>query len=179
MGAVIDCDLHRKCGRHFMVFLVQCIIKEPAFRYVYLMCKTSAYHKRRPIGIFWRFLLKRCSAISGMQISPEASIGKGFPLIHRGQIVISHVAVIDDYCTFSQCLAIGVGINREPQGWATEYGLALTPSLWGDLGTGSNVLIGPNAYVNFDVPDNSIVIGNPGEVIESRSATEGYIENML
>ena len=30
---------------------------------------------------------------------------------------------------------------------------------------GNNVLIAPNAFVNFDVPDNSIVIGNPGQII--------------
>ena len=28
---------------------------------------------------------------------------------------------------------------------------------------GNNVLIAPGAFVNFDVPDNSIVIGNPAK----------------
>lgn len=36
--------------------------------------------------------------------------------------------------------------------------------LWG-VKIGNNVLIAPNAFVNFDVPDNSIVIGNPGQII--------------
>ena len=30
---------------------------------------------------------------------------------------------------------------------------------------GNNVLIAPGAFVNFDVPENSIVIGNPGKII--------------
>lgn len=37
--------------------------------------------------------------------------------------------------------------------------------LWGGVKIGNNVLIAPNAFVNFDVPDNSIVIGNPGQII--------------
>lgn len=34
--------------------------------------------------------------------------------------------------------------------------------------------------VNFDVPSNSIVIGNPGKIIENRpDATEGYCHNLF
>ena len=40
---------------------------------------------------------------------------------------------------------------------------------------GDNVLIAANSYVNFDVPENSIVIGNPGHIYPSVHATDGYI----
>lgn len=30
-------------------------------------------------------------------------------------------------------------------------------------------------HLNFDVPDHSIVIGNPGKIIHKENATEGYI----
>lgn len=45
----------------------------------------------------------------------------------------------------------------------------------GKVKIGNDVLIAPGAYVNFDVPDHSIVIGNPGKVIPKLNATEGYI----
>ncbi len=45
----------------------------------------------------------------------------------------------------------------------------------GKIKIGNNVLIAANSYVNFDVPDNSIVIGNPGKIIHRENATEGYI----
>ena len=32
----------------------------------------------------------------------------------------------------------------------------------GKIKIGNDVLIAPSAYVKFDVPDHSIVIGNPG-----------------
>ena len=45
----------------------------------------------------------------------------------------------------------------------------------GKVTIGDDVLIAANAYINFDVPDHSIVIGNPGKIIARESATEGYI----
>lgn len=46
----------------------------------------------------------------------------------------------------------------------------------GGVNIGNNVLIAPGAFVNFDVPDNSIVIGNPGKIIERDSSpTDKYI----
>lgn len=46
----------------------------------------------------------------------------------------------------------------------------------GGVTIGNNVLIAPGAFVNFDVPDNSIVIGNPGKIIERDSSpTDKYI----
>ena len=46
----------------------------------------------------------------------------------------------------------------------------------GQVNIGNNVLIAPGAFINFDVPDNSIVIGNPGKIIEKESSpTEKYI----
>lgn len=49
----------------------------------------------------------------------------------------------------------------------------------GKIKIGNNVLIAPNAYVNIDVPDNSIVIGNPASIHHKENATGGYINNSL
>ena len=49
----------------------------------------------------------------------------------------------------------------------------------GNIKIGSNVLIAPNSFVNIDVPDNSLVIGNPCKVIMKENPCEGYINNVL
>lgn len=49
----------------------------------------------------------------------------------------------------------------------------------GNVHIGNNVLITPLAFANFDVPDNSIVIGNPGKIIPREKATEGYLQNRV
>ena len=36
-------------------------------------------------------------------------------------------------------------------------------------------MIAPNSFVNFDVPDHSVVIGNPGVIYRKEYATKDYI----
>lgn len=46
----------------------------------------------------------------------------------------------------------------------------------GGIRIGDDVLIAPGAFVNFDVQNNSIVIGNPGKIIpRTMSPTSKYI----
>lgn len=40
---------------------------------------------------------------------------------------------------------------------------------------GSDVLIAAGAFVNFDVPDHSIVIGNSGVIHHKENASKYYI----
>ena len=49
----------------------------------------------------------------------------------------------------------------------------------GNVKIGSDVLIAPLTYVNFDVPDHSIVIGNPGRIIPRENATKEYVCNRI
>lgn len=45
----------------------------------------------------------------------------------------------------------------------------------GNIHIGNEVLIAPNSFVNFDVPDYSIVIGNSGVIHQKENATGSYI----
>ena len=49
----------------------------------------------------------------------------------------------------------------------------------GGITVGDDVMIAPNAFVNFDVPSHSVVIGNPGQIHIKQNATEGYILNKV
>lgn len=43
----------------------------------------------------------------------------------------------------------------------------------GKVKIGNNVLIAANSFVNFDVPNNSVVVGN--KIVSSLSVTDSYI----
>ena len=49
----------------------------------------------------------------------------------------------------------------------------------GKIKIGNNVLIAPNAYVNFDIPDNSVVVGNPATITPNENATADYINRKV
>ena len=76
----------------------------------------------------------------------------------------------------------GCTLGRENRG-IREGAPVLGDNVWigtnsvvvGKVYIGNDVLIAPNAYVNFDVPDHSIVLGNPGRIIKKENATDSYI----
>ena len=42
---------------------------------------------------------------------------------------------------------------------------------------GNNVVIAPGTFVNFNVPDNSIIIGQKAKIIERENPTKGKINH--
>ena len=114
----------------------------------------------------------------GFQIGGK--IGKGFFIGHFGTIVSNTETIIGENCNIAHLVTIGV-TRRGPKAGApiigNEVWIGTGATLVGKILIGDNVLIAPGAYVNFDVPDNSIVIGNPGIIKPVKDATEGYINN--
>lgn len=79
-------------------------------------------------------------------------------------------------------VVIGQTNRGKKQGIPTigdEVWIGVNSVIVGDITIGKNVLIAPNSYINFDVPDNSVVIGNPAKIIYNLKATEGYVHNKI
>ena len=53
--------------------------------------------------------------------------------------------------------------------------VGINATIVGNVHIGNDVMVAPNAYINFDVPDHSIVVGNPGIIHHRENATERYI----
>ena len=49
----------------------------------------------------------------------------------------------------------------------------------GNLHIGNDVLIAPNSFVNFDVPDHSVVLGNPAKIHSKEYATKCYVNFLV
>ena len=152
----------------------------PGFRYTYLFRKVSSHKKWTFKGGWYRFVM-RVVAYKEYQINPEARIGEGLQLYHRGTVVVGPVT-IGKNCCISHNVTIGRSykggqIGRPSIGDYVWIGTGAV--IVGKIGIGNNVLIAPNSFVNFDVPDNSIVIGNPGKIIRKDNPTGNYITNIL
>ena len=80
----------------------------------------------------------------------------------------------------------GVTIGRENRGKRKGYPtignevyIGVNSTVVGNIRIGDDVLIAANTFVNCDVPDHSIVIGNPCIIKPKENATEGYINNRV
>lgn len=98
--------------------------------------------------------------------------------MHFGNIVVNPAVVIGKNFNVAQGVLIG-GSDGKNKGYPVigDNCCAFANSIIiGGIHIGNNVLIAPGAFVNFDVPDNSIVIGNPGKIIRREtSPTAKYI----
>ena len=53
--------------------------------------------------------------------------------------------------------------------------VGINAAVVGGITIGDDVMIAPNAFVNFDVPPHSVVVGNPGKIHHKEDANGNYI----
>lgn len=172
-------DLYRYEGErcHRLWMQLRYYIFTPAFRYTYFLRHAQA--ATNPLTRwYWAYRLRRCSHKYGFQIPYQTKIGRGFRLAHFGQIVVNPAAVIGDDCTLAQGCLIGSaqGKRKGTPTIGNRCQISANSIVLGGVSIGDDVLVAPGAFVNFDVPSNSIVIGNPGKIIpRDSSPTAKYI----
>ena len=181
MDSIIKADLYRHEGLSGLKGLIKGWFV-PGFRYTFIFRKVSRFKKYSVGGIFFRILKRRYRFMYGFEIHSDAKIGEGFYLTsHCGPVIIGPVT-IGRNCNISHSVTIGRSyrggiIGRPAIGNYVWIGPGSV--LVGKISVGNNVLIAPNSFVNFDVPDNSLVIGTPGKIIPKENPTKNYINDIL
>lgn len=112
----------------------------------------------------------------------DINIGGGLYLGHPYCITINPKVIIGKNCNIHK----GVTIGQENRGGrkgtpiiGNEVWIGVNATIVGAIHIGNDVLIAPNTYVNCDIPDHSIVFGNPCIIKPRQCATEGYINNKV
>lgn len=178
MNKEIKKDLYRYIGEDCNKIICQLryFLFTPGFQYIYFFRKAAAASKLTQL--FWLIGLRFCMFKTGIQIPYTTKIGPGFRIVHFGSIVINPQTIIGKNFNISQGVLIGSssGKNKGVPIIGDNVCVNANAIIIGGVKIGNNVLIAPGAFVNFDVPDNSIVIGNPGKIISrDQSPTDKYI----
>ena len=101
----------------------------------------------------------------GIEISRNAEIGEGLYIPHGGCITISGEAKIGKMAVISQQVTIGISGQGDKEGVpiiGDNVYIAPGAKLFGKIKIGNNVKIGANAIVYKDIPDEAIVVLDPG-----------------
>lgn len=172
-------DLFRYEGAKCHSWFVQLryILFTPCYRYTYIM-RHAQEANNRIVCAFWFLMLKRCSFKFGIQIPYQTKIGRGFRIAHWGHIVVNPESTIGEDCTIAQGVLLGnaQGKHKGAPSIGNRCQIGANATVLGGVSLGDDVLVAPGAFVNFDVPSNSIVIGNPGKIIpRDSSPTAKYI----
>lgn len=138
--------------------------------------------KNKLIKLYYKIKLKRISRKTMIQIPAKTQIGEGFYIGHTGRIIINENAILGKNINIATGVTIGQENRGKRKGCPTignEVWIGTNAVVVGKINIGNNVLIAPNSYVNFDIPDNSIVMGNPGIIHHNQDATKDYINNKI
>ena len=123
--------------------------------------KAFARHRARRIGIR-----------HGLEIDfSQGHIAGGLKLAHPGQITVNPAAVLFKGCTIG---SIRSGRRAGVPRLGSDVVVCTNAVVVGGITIGSDVLIAANAFVDFDVPDHSVVLGNPGTIHHRKHAAADY-----
>lgn len=179
-------DVFRYRGSCDLRAFVAAYLGDPGFRFTYYLRKLSFYSpKRKSFGIlgyvYNRLLVHHYRFKYGFEISPMTRIGPGLYIGHFGGVVISPHAVLGSNVNIAQGVTIGstsIGPRLGAPTLGDRVWVGANAIIVGKINIGNDVLIGPGAYVYFDVPANAVVLGNPG-IIVSNSGSAGYINRTI
>ncbi len=146
----------------------------PIYHYMFFYKERTRYNvklllflKRKNKMKMLRFFLRnRLEKKCHIEISEAAQIGS-LILPHPHNIVIGKKAYVGENCTLYQNVTIGQKSDNYPN---LKDGVIVYPSatIVGGITVGYNAIVGANAVVLHDVPDNAIVAGNPAKIIKYR-----------
>lgn len=130
-----------------------------------------------PIKFFWQIVLRQLTLKTGIQIPHQTSIGPGFRIVHFGHIIINPSIKIGKNFNIFPGVTLGFseGKNKGLPTIGDDVSIQTNAVVVGGITIGNNVLIAPNTFVNFDVPDGAIVIGNPAKIIPHENGSKKYI----
>lgn len=168
-------DYYRMTGEEFK-YSIKSIIKILYSHQIRYMKWWRKYEKKR--GLLARVVLYRYSRKYGLEISTKANIDKGLYLGHPYNITVAEGVKIGKNVNIHKGCTIGRE-NRGKRAGCPTIGdsvyIGINSIVIGNINIGNDVMIAPNSFVNFDVPDHSIVLGNPAQIHHKDKATEGYI----
>lgn len=126
------------------------------------------------------FLLERY--FRNMDWGLKLDIGPGLYMGHVHGITLNPKVKIGKNCNIHKGVTIGQENRGKRKGVPVigdEVWIGINATIVGNIHIGNDVLIAPGAYINFDVPDHSIVVGNPGVIRHAAHATDGYINRKI
>ena len=132
-----------------------------AYRVAHKLHQNKHYFGARAISQVARF-------ITGIEIHPGATIGRGMVIDHGMGVVIGETAEIGDNCTIYQGVTLGgtgkdVGKRHPTLGNNVMVGAGA--KVLGPFTIGDNTKIAANAVVLEEIPENCTAVGIPAKIV--------------
>jgi serine O-acetyltransferase len=107
--------------------------------------------------------------LTGADVHPGATLGKGVFIDHATGVVIGETAIIGNNVSIFQGVTLGGVSTAKEKRHPTimdNVTIGAHATVLGDITIGENVKIGAGSVVVKDVPPNVTVVGIPGKVVQ-------------
>ncbi len=133
-----------------------------AYRLAHKLHEDKHYLSARAVSQIARHL-------TGIEIHPGATIGKGLVIDHGMGVVIGETAEIGDNCTIYQGVTLGgtgkdIGKRHPTLGNGVMVGAGA--KVLGPFKIGDNTKIAANAVVLEEIPENCTAVGIPAKIVK-------------
>ncbi len=119
------------------------------------------------LPFFPRAISQLAKFLTGIEIHPGATIGKGLFIDHGSGVVVGETSIVGNNVTLFQGVTLG-GTGKETGKRHPTVGdnvvIGTGAKVLGNITIGNNAYIGANAVVIRNVPPNSTVVGVPGHI---------------
>ena len=177
---VFQKDLFRYYGEERET-IKQRLLRPLQLQYLYVFRKLQS-KPFFPLKVYYKLRLRRLSKRTQIQIPAKTRIGEGFYIGHWGRVIINPNAVLGKNVNIATGVTIGQENRGKRKGVPTigdNCWIGTNAVIVGNITIGNDVLIAPLSFVNMDVPDHSVVVGNPARIIAKEHATDGYINHTV
>ncbi len=130
--------------------------------------RLASWLLRNRMPLLPRFLSHLGRFLTGIEIHPGATIGKGVFIDHGMGVVIGETAIVGDYCLIYQNVTLG-GTGKQTGKRHPTLGnnvvVGAGAKVLGNINIGDNVRVGAGSIVLRDVPRDCTVVGVPGRIV--------------
>jgi serine O-acetyltransferase len=118
---------------------------------------------RKLMSLIYKIWFKFVQIVAGVELPCEVEIGRNFVIDHFGGIIISGYAKFGNNCRIRNGVVVGLQNIENPVApvFGNNVDIGTGAKILGAISIGNDVIIGANAVVIRDVPDNHIAVGVP------------------
>lgn len=127
-----------------------------------------------------RFMANIARIFTGVEIHPEASIGKNLFIDHGTGVVIGQTTIIKDNVTIYHGVTLGgIGASGSVDGKRhptieSNAMIGAGAQVLGNITIGEGAKVGANSVVTNDVPAHKVALGIPARIIGSDAHARAY-----
>lgn len=170
-------DTHRLYGKYSWQNLLMGILTSRTFRPIVTLrlCQQANRKGSRLCLPLLKMAHRLSCQLAGIDLSWEARLGRGFSLLHGWGTVISRGATIGENVTIFHGVTLGRRDLISPDGTRTigyptiEDEVCIGPNaiIVGNVIIGRGSRIAGGAFITMDIPEYSVVAGNPAAILKS------------